>query len=101
MYIDKDKIASQLGFERSDFDALLIMFSQNAASSLEELKNGIEKKDMQGIADASHAIAGGAGNIQLNDIYELAITIELAAKKGEKFDYHHYYEKLSILLDSI
>lgn len=101
MYIDKDKIASQLGFKRSDFDALLVMFGQNAASSLEEMKNAIEKKDMQGIADASHAIAGGAGNIQLNDIYELAMTIELAAKKGENIDYHGYYKKLSTLLDSI
>ncbi len=101
MHIDKDKIASQLGFQRSDFDTLLALFSNNAASSLDEMKKSIEEKDMQGIADASHAIAGGAGNIQLNDIYEMAMTIELAAKKNENIDYHLYYEKLSRLLDSI
>lgn len=101
MDIDKDKIASQLGFKRSDFDTLLTLFSQNAAASLHEMKESIEKKDMKGIADASHAIAGGAGNIQLNDIYELAMAIELAAKKGENIDYHLYHKKLSLLLDSI
>lgn len=101
MDIDKDKIASQLGFKRSDFDTLLTLFSQNAASSLNEMKVSIEKKDMKGIADASHAIAGGAGNIQLNDIYEMAMAIELAAKKSENIDYHLYHKNLSILLDSI
>ena len=101
MHIDKDKIASELGFKRSDFDMLLVMFSQNAATSLEEMKSGIEEKNMQVIADASHAIAGGAGNIQLNDIYELAMTIELAAKKGENADYYLYYQQLKILLDLI
>ncbi len=101
MHIDKDKIASELGFKRSDFDMLLVMFSQNAAISLKEIKNGIDEKDMKGIADASHAIAGGAGNIQLNDIYELAMTIELAAKKGENADYHLYYQQLKMLLDLI
>lgn len=101
MDIDKDKIASQLGFKRSDFDTLLTLFSQNAASSLNEMKVSIEKKDMEGIADASHAIAGGAGNIQLNDIYEMAMAIELAAKKSENIDYHLYHKNLSILLDSI
>ena len=101
MYLDKDEIASKLGFKRSDFDMLLVMFSQNATTSLEEMKNAIEKKDMQGIADASHAIAGGAGNIQLNDIYELAMAIELSAKKGENVDYHLFYQQLKILLDSI
>lgn len=101
MHIDKDEIASQLGFKRSDFDMLLVMFKQNATTSLEEMKSAIERKDIQGIVDASHAIAGGAGNIQLIDIYELAMTIELAAKKGEKFDYPLFYQQLKILLDSI
>lgn len=101
MYIDKDKIASELGFKRSDFDILLDLFSQNASTSLEEMKSGIEEKNMQGIADASHAIAGGAGNIQLNDIYELSMNIELAAKKGENADYHLFYQQLKTLLDSI
>lgn len=101
MHIDKDEIASKLGFTVRDFDMLLALFSQNATISLEELKNAIEKKDMQGIADASHAIAGGAGNIQLNDIYELAISMELSAKKNENTDYHLCYQQLKTLIDSI
>jgi len=101
MYIDKDKIASQLGFTPSDFDSLLVMFGQNATTSLEEMKSAVERKDMQGIADAAHAIAGGAGNIQLNEIYEFAMTIELAAKKGENADYDLFCQQLKTLIDSI
>lgn len=101
MPIDKDAIASKLGFKRSDFDMILVMFIQNATASLEEMKSAIQNRDMQGIADASHAIAGGAGNIQLNDIYELAMTIELAAKKGEDIDYHQCHKQLIGLLDTI
>lgn len=101
MDIDKDKVASLLGFTRSDFDMLLMMYAQNAMVSLDEMKRAIEKKDMQGIADTAHAIAGGAGNIQLNDIYELAMKMELAAKKGENSDYHLLYQQLKILLDTI
>jgi len=101
MYIDKEKIASQLGFKRSDFDILLVMFGQNATTSLEEMKSAIERGYMQGIADAAHAIAGGAGNIQLNEIYDLAMTIELTVKKGENADYHLFYQQLKVLIDSI
>lgn len=101
MYIDKDKIASKLGFKRSDFDMLLVMFGQNASTSLEEMKSAIESKDMQGIGDAAHAIAGGSGTIQLHEIYDLAMTIELAAKKGENVDYHLFYQQLKTLIDSI
>lgn len=101
MYIDKDEIASKLGFKRSDFDMLLVMFVQNATASLEELKTSIERNSIQGIVDASHAIAGGAGNIQLKEIYELALSIELAAKKGENVDYHQLCQQLKTELDSI
>ena len=101
MSIDKDKIASQLGFKRSDFEMLLVMFVKNATASLKEMKRAIENHNMQGVVDASHAIAGGAGNIQLNEIYELAITIELAAKKDEDVDYQVLYQQIKMLIDSI
>jgi HPt (histidine-containing phosphotransfer) domain-containing protein len=101
MYIDKEKIASELGFKRSDFDMLLVMFIQNATTSLEEMKSAIDRGDMKGVADAAHAIAGGAGNIQLNEIYDLAMTIELTVKKGENADYHLFYQQLKVLIDSI
>jgi len=100
MPIDKDKIASTLGFTRRDFDMLLVMFSKNANTSIEEMKSAIEMKNMQGIADSAHAIAGGAGNIQINDIYEFAIDIEQAAKKGENRDYHLLCQQLKSLLDT-
>lgn len=99
--IDRDQIAAQLGFQRSDIDMLLAMFSKNAATSLEEMQKMIDGNNMQGVADAAHAIKGSAGNLKLNDIYTLAMTIEMAAKNGKDNNLHTHYTQLSILLNTL
>ncbi len=99
MNIDRDHIAAELGFKRSDIDMLLDMFHKNANTSLVEMQKMIDEKDMQGIADTSHAISGSAGTMRLDDIHKLAMSIELAAKKGENIDYHLYYQQLKTLHD--
>lgn len=99
--IDRDQIAAQLGFQRSDIDMLLAMFSKNAATSLEEMQKMIDENNMQGVVDAAHAIKGSAGNLKLNDIYTLAMTIEMAAKNGKDNNLHTHYTQLSILLNTL
>jgi HPt (histidine-containing phosphotransfer) domain-containing protein len=80
---------------------LLAMFSKNAATSLEEMQKMIDENNMQGVADAAHAIKGSAGNLKLNDIYTLAMTIEMAAKNDKDANLHTHYTQLSILLDTL
>jgi len=99
MNIDRNYIAEQLGFSDKDIDMLLTMFHANANSSLEEMYKMIEKQDMQGIVDTAHAISGSAGTLKLDEIYELAKEIEMAAKMGQNIDYHVYHKRLKILLD--
>ena len=101
MSVDRDQIAAQLGFKRSDIDMLLAIFSKNAAVSLQEMQTMIAEGDMQGVADAAHAIKGSAGNYRLDEIYAQAMAIEMAAKNGEDEDYGARYEQLRVLLDSI
>jgi len=101
MSIDRDQIAAQLGFKRSDIDMLLAMFSKNAAASLQEMQTMIAEGNMQGIADTAHAIKGSAGNFKLEEIYASAMAIELAAKNCEDEDYRKRYEQLRVLLDSL
>ena len=98
--IDRDQIAAKLGFKRSDVDMLLAMFSKNAATSLEEMQKMIDEGNMQGVADAAHAIKGSAGNLKLDDIYTLAMTIEMAAKNDKDVNLLTHYTQLSILLDT-
>lgn len=99
--LDRDQIAAQLGFQRSDIDMLLAMFSKNATTSLEEMKKMLDEKSMQGVADAAHAIKGSAGNLKLDDIYTLAMTIEMAAKNDKDVHLHAHYEQLCRLLNMI
>lgn len=99
MLVNRDLIAEQLGFKRSDVDMLLAMFCKNATSSLHEMHTMIEDNNMQGISDAAHAIKGSAGNLKLDDIYELAKTMELAAKADEDFDYRSCYQQLKAMLE--
>ncbi len=99
MLVNRDLIAEQLGFKRSDVDMLLAMFSKNAASSMQEMNAMIDDNNMQGIADAAHAIKGSAGNLKLDDIFNLAKTIELDAKAGEDVDYRSSYQQLKAMLE--
>ena len=101
MPVDRDKIATQLGFKRSDIDMLLTMFSKNAATSLEEMEATIADNNMQGIVDSAHAIKGSAGNLKLTDIYELAMSIEMAAKNAEEMDFSRECNALSVLLKNV
>ncbi len=101
MPINRDQIAERLGFKRSDIDMLLAMFSKNAATSFEEMQTMIAEKNMQGIADAAHAIKGSAGNLKLDNIYNHALMIEMAAKQSEDLDYAAAHEQLGRLLDAV
>lgn len=101
MLINRDQIAERLGFQRSDIDMLLAMFSKNAAASLAEMSQMIEENSMQGIADTAHAIKGSAGNLKLDDIYNLALSIEQAAKNSEPADYSAYHKQLATLLELV
>lgn len=101
MPINRDQIAERLGFKRSDIDMLLAMFSKNAATSLKEMQTMIAEQNMQGIADAAHAIKGSAGNLKLDNIYNHALMIEMAAKQSEDLDYAAAHEQLSRLLDAV
>ena len=99
MYVNRDQLAEQLGFSRSDIDMLLTIFCKNAASSLLEMQQMIDENNMQGIADAAHAIKGSAGNLKLDEIYKLAMHIETNAKNSENSDYRVSYQQLKTLLE--
>lgn len=98
--VDRDQIAAQLGFKRSDIDMLLTVFNKNATASLDEMQSMILEGNIQGIMNTAHAIKGSAGNLRLEDIYTLAMNIELSARGGEEIDYQAHYEQLSQLLDT-
>ena len=99
--MDKDKLAAQLGFKRSDIDVLIKIFRKNTGTLIEEMGIMIKQNNMQGIADAAHAIKGSAGNLKLNEIFELSKSIEIMAKTTQNEDYEMYHDQLKEMLDML
>jgi HPt (histidine-containing phosphotransfer) domain-containing protein len=65
---------------------LIGIFIKNTESLLEEMHQMIREDNMQGIADAAHAIKGSVGNLKLDEIFELSKGIELMAKTMKNED---------------
>ncbi|RLA70894.1 MAG: Hpt domain-containing protein [Epsilonproteobacteria bacterium] len=101
MSINRDEIAQQLGFRREDIDMLINMFCKNAAVSLEQMKQMITDGNLNGIADAAHAIKGSAGNLKLDSIYTLAYTVEMQAKSTGNENFETLYLKLKDLIKTL
>ena len=99
--MDKDKLAAQLGFKRSDIDILIKIFKKNAGTLIEEMGIMIKQNNMQGIADVAHAIKGSAGNLKLDEIFELSKSIEIMVKTTQNEDYEMYYKQLKEMLDML
>jgi len=96
--LDRDKLAAQLGFKRSDIDMLINIFKKNAKASLEEMHTMIIQNNMQGIADTAHAIKGSAGNLKLDKIFELSKNIEVMATTKKNEAYEMYYDQLKNMI---
>lgn len=99
MNIDRDKIAKEFGFTRSDIDTLIDLFCKNAKTSMVQMEEKIAQKDLQGIIDAAHAIQGSASTLKLDEVAQLARGIEIDAKNKEDVDYALYYKQLADLLN--
>lgn len=97
----RDELAGQLGFKRSDIDMLIDIFKKNANVSLEEMHTMIKQNNMQGIADAAHAIKGSAGNLKLDKIFELSKNIEIMATTMNNEDYKVHYTQLNKMIDEL
>lgn len=97
--MNRDELATELGFKRSDIDMLINIFKKNAKSSLEQMHIKMNQNDMQGVADAAHAIKGSAGNLKLNEIFELSKNIEMMANATQNEACELYYMQLKEMID--
>lgn len=70
-----------LGIDKNDTLELLEDFFTEITTSLKELKEKIKENDYESICKISHSIKGSAGNLRINEIYELAKEIEDMGKK--------------------
>ncbi len=97
--INLQQIADKLDFDIDDVSMLMEIFLDNASESLEIFNAALRTNNYEQIKNATHAIAGSASNLMLEDITNIAKRIELLAKKEKNVDYKSLYLELKYELD--
>lgn len=80
----KQEILKQLGgIPESMYDELVGELFHQMDDLIAKLEEALGKEDYQRIGEISHAIKGSSGNLRVNEVYELARGIEMAAKQNQ------------------
>ena len=99
--MDRDKLTVKLGFKRSAIDILINIFKKNTNVLLKEMHAMIKQNNIQGIADAAHAIKGSAGNLKMGKIFELSKNIEIIATTMKNEEYKVHYIQLNKIIHEL
>ena len=100
--IDYEEMAAKMGIKPKHIRRLIESFIGETTTSLEKLNEAIERKDYKQIEHCAHSIKGSAGNMQFNDMYEMARLVELSAiVQEDDFGYEEYYRAIKKGLETI
>ena len=92
--MDYKYLASQLGFDESEFMEFVELFVETSLSDLDKIRQGLAAQDLPAVAAASHSIKGAAGNLGFEELAALALEMEMAAKQGNAEGFDRYAAKL-------
>jgi len=86
MNLDKRKIAGELGIPEDVYNRIAKNFVNRTDELIKALDEGKAANDFDAIAKSAHAMKGAAGNLRLNDIFQIAQTIVTSSRdsKDEK-----------------
>ncbi len=89
-----ESVVERLELPRESVIKIIKNFLILAEDDLSKLQDAVNDQNIQQIYQVAHKIKGGAGNLDFNNIYNLALTIEEYAHRGEKADYSSMMKKL-------
>ncbi len=89
-----ENTAKSLGLGLPIFKTILKTFFSSIDNDLEKLKESIEEKDFEKIKASAHKIKGAAGNLKIDNVFEITKDIELSAKDNFDINYIKKYDKL-------
>jgi HPt (histidine-containing phosphotransfer) domain-containing protein len=95
------QLGENLGLEEDEYRELVELFVQTGLSDYANLKQGVDTDNVEMIVQASHTIAGAAGNLGLLDMHKVAKQIELQAGKNEKERRTNDVQELKLMFDEI
>lgn len=102
MKVDTKEIASVLGISEAHIPLLVGSFLDESKSILENLSTAVAANDFENITLNGHSIKGSAANLRLNEVSELAKSIEMAGKnKDSSFDFSGSCQRLKAMIEDI
>ncbi len=100
--LDYEAMAQAIGLKAKHVPMLLASFLEEATASITQLESAIVSNDLATVASQAHAVKGSAGNLRLNELYEMSKDMELAAKANDTvFDYIGHLQALKSIMDTI
>ncbi|MDF2878210.1 MAG: histidine kinase [Clostridia bacterium] len=79
-----DYLIEATGLDKEDAKQILEDYIKCLPELLQGIQDGINHKDFHKLAGVTHELKGSAGSLRIISLYELAIDLEAAAKKGDR-----------------
>jgi HPt (histidine-containing phosphotransfer) domain-containing protein len=100
--LNHEEMAKTIGLKSKYVPMLLASFMEESTPMLRELKSDIDSNDFTKIASHAHSIKGSAGNLRLNEVYEMAKEMELSAKASDAtFEYQIHLNAIAMAIKTI
>jgi len=80
--LDAEAIAAAIGLKSKHIPRLVASFVEESTMIMGKLEEAIAARHYDEIAEYAHSLKGSSGNLRLNELYELAKSMELAAKEA-------------------
>ena len=100
--LNYEEMAKSIGLKPKHIPMLLASFAEEITGVVTQLDSAVTANDFTAVVSHAHAIKGSAGNLRLNELYEMSKDIELAAKANNSgFDYYGHVNAIKIIMETI
>lgn len=100
--LDYEAMAKSIGLKAKHMPMLIGSFVEESSSILLNLEAALSSKSYSDIKAQAHSIKGSAGNLQFNELYEMAKEMEHSAgSEDSSFAYEEYFTAIQKAINSI
>lgn len=91
----------QAGDEEDVLTELLDLFRQSCATDLGKIKQGLQERQAQEVADAAHSIKGAAASLGIEGIRQIAYAMEKAGREERLDAVNHDLSDLEAMISAL
>ena len=100
--LDQEKMASLIGLKVKHIPLLINSFLEESTKIISKLELAIESADYETIRLNAHSLKGSSANLKFDDIFNMALSMEMASKENDvNFDYIGYLKAIKDAISTI